>query len=116
MCSDLFQGRRDILVAKVFSSPARGSHPLLDLKCVILDRLRPDCSVLEVSSCLLWLERGTLRINRPLNLYSGHMEDQPRQPTCIMCNWQALHIPRGGWSESELLMLRTRLTMFTFPV
>ena len=67
-----------------------------------------------LASCLLWLEGSTLRISRPLNLYNGHLDYRPRQPTFITCNWQSLHVPRGRWSESELLMLRARLTIYNF--
>lgn len=102
---------------KVFASPARGSYPLLDLpqaQIAALDDWRPDHGALDVSSTLLWLESGMLRINRPLNMYSGHMDFRPMQPTFLTCNWQALFVAKGRWSESELLMLRSRLTIFRF--
>jgi hypothetical protein len=101
----------------VFACPARGSYPLLDLpqsQVVILDDWRPDHGALDVSSTLLWLESATLRINRPLNLYSGHLDFRPTQPTFLTCNWQSLFVPKGCWSESELLMLRSRLTIYRF--
>ena len=81
---------------------------------VILDDWRPDHGALDVSSTLLWLESATLRINRPLNLYSGHLDFRPTQPTFLTCNWQSLFVPKGCWSESELLMLRSRLTIYRF--
>lgn len=106
-----------VTAAEVFTCPARGSYPLLDLPhshCVVLDDWRPDSGTLDVSSTLLWLEGATLRINRPLNLYTGHLDFRPRQPTFLTCNWQSLHVPKGRWTESELRMLRSRLTIFNF--
>ena len=103
--------------AEVFACPARGSYPLLDLpqsQVVILDDWRPDHGALDVSSTLLWLESATLRINRPLNLYSDHLDFRPTQPTFLTCNWQSFFVPKGCWSESELLMLRSRLTIYRF--
>lgn len=103
--------------AKVFCAPARGTYPLLDLpqaQVVVLDDWRPDSGALDVSCALLWLEGAKLRINRPLNMFSGHLDFRATQPTFITCNWQALHVPKGKWSESELLMLRSRLTTFHF--
>ena len=103
--------------AQVFYAPARGSYPLLDLpqaQICVLDDWRPDNGALDVGCTLLWLEGAKLRINRPLNLYSGHFDFRPTQPTFITCNWQALHVPKGRWTESELLMLRSRLTIYNF--
>lgn len=103
--------------AQVFSCPAKGSYPLLDLphaQCVVLDDWRPDSGTLDVTSTLLWLEGGKLRINRPLNLFTGHLDYRPVQPTFVTCNWQALHVPKGRWTESELMMLRSRLTVYNF--
>ena len=101
----------------VFACPARVSYPLLDLpqsQVVILDDWRPDPGALDVSSTLLWLESATLRINRPLNLYCGHLDFRPTQPTFLTCNWQSLFVAKGRWSESELLMLRSRLSIYRF--
>ena len=41
------------------------------------------------------LESATLRINRPLNLYSDHLDFRPTQPTFLTCNWQSLFVPKG---------------------
>ena len=103
--------------AEVFTCPARGSCPLLalpDADCVILDDFRPDASIVDVSTSLLWLEGQVIRIQRPLNVFSGHVDFKPCQPTFLTMNWQALHMPRGRWTESELAMLRARLAIFHF--
>ena len=95
--------------AEVFTCPARGSCPLLalpDADCVILDDFRPDASIVDVSTSLLWLEGQVIRIQRPLNVFSGHVDFKPCQPTFLTMNWQALHMPRGRWTESKLAMLR----------
>ena len=105
------------IFARVFTNPAKGSCPLLDLpraECVLLDDWRPETGALDVSTWLLWLEGGKLRINRPLNLFSSHEEYQPNRPTFVTCNWQALHIAKGRWTDSELCMLRARLQIFVF--
>lgn len=103
--------------AGVFTCPARGSCPLLalpDADCVILDDFRPDASIVNVSTSLLWLEGQVIRIQRPLNVFSGHVDFKPCRPTFLTMNWQALHMPRGRWTESELAMLRARLAIFHF--
>lgn len=109
--------QRTCCACKVFRGPSKGSCSLLSLpecQIAILDDFRPDPQVVDVQTLLCWFEGGIVTVSRPLNTYASHLQFTPHQPHFLTCNWNALYTPRGRMTESELSMLRTRLTIYVF--